>query len=122
MLYRTAPGEGPLTNISHLAKPIAIDPLTDLTNMVEARRLSQALLAIYPDTDTTVEKAAFTFLAIAAFGMILRDSPHKGSATFDSAVAWAEEGLGEDASGYRREFLELIKQARAATPAPAAAR
>lgn len=68
MLYRTAPGEGTLTDISHLAQPIAIDPLTDLTNMVEARRLSQALLAIYPDTDTTVEKAAFTFLAIAAFG------------------------------------------------------
>lgn len=68
VLYRTAPGEGPLANISHLAEPIAIDPLTDLTNMVEARRLAQALLAIYPSTDTTLERAAFTFLAIAAFG------------------------------------------------------
>lgn len=68
VLYRTAPGEGTLSDISHLAQPIAIDPLTDLTNMGEARRLAQALLAIYPRTDTTVEKAAFTFLAIAAFG------------------------------------------------------
>lgn len=67
-LYRSTAGEGSLHHISHLAKPIAIDPLTALTTMSEARRLARALLAIYPATETTVERAAFTFMALAAFG------------------------------------------------------
>lgn len=68
VLYRTAAGEGSLAEIGHLAEPIAIDPLTGLSTMKEARRLARILLSIYPATATTVERAAFTFMAIAAFG------------------------------------------------------
>ncbi|MEE3755231.1 helix-turn-helix domain-containing protein [Mycobacterium intracellulare] len=49
-------------------KRIAVDPLTDLYDMAEARRLAQALMTLRPGVRTTVERAAFTFLAIAAFG------------------------------------------------------
>jgi Ca-activated chloride channel family protein len=49
--------------------------------------------------------------AVASFGMILRDSPHKGDATFDSVLALAREGLGRDRHGYRAEFLVLARQA-----------
>lgn len=47
--------------------------------------------------------------AVAAFGMVLRDSPYKGSATFDTVAELAEEGKGRDSNGYRAEFLRLVK-------------
>ncbi|MBI5822151.1 MAG: VWA domain-containing protein [Verrucomicrobia bacterium] len=50
--------------------------------------------------------------AVAAFGMILRDSEHKGNATLAGVLELAEEGRGPDASGYRTEFLSLVKKAQ----------
>ncbi len=49
--------------------------------------------------------------AVASFGMILRDSPHKGNATLEGALELAIEGKGEDTHGYRGEFIELVKKA-----------
>lgn len=48
--------------------------------------------------------------AVAAWGMLLRDSPHKGSATFEQVIAWAEDGLGDDAGGHRAEFVQLVRR------------
>lgn len=50
--------------------------------------------------------------AVAQFGMILRDSPHKGAASFDSVLALGERGRGPDGHGYRAEFLDLVRKAR----------
>jgi len=50
--------------------------------------------------------------AVASFGMILRDSPHKGNATFDSVLELAREGVGADRHGYRAELLELARQVK----------
>lgn len=50
--------------------------------------------------------------AVAGFGMLLRESPHKGTTSFDSVHGWAESGLGEDSNGYRREFMELVRKAK----------
>jgi hypothetical protein len=49
--------------------------------------------------------------AVAGFGMILRDSPDKGSATLAEVEQWAGQGLGSDAGGYRAEFVGLVHQA-----------
>jgi secreted protein with Ig-like and vWFA domain len=58
--------------------------------------------------------ADFKFAAaVAGFGMILRDSPHKGTATLADVAGWAEAGIGADPGGYRAEFLGLVKRARA---------
>jgi len=54
--------------------------------------------------------------AVAAFGMVLRDSPHKGSATLDTALEWAKEGKGPDRNGYRDEFIRLIHRAISMRP------
>ena len=51
--------------------------------------------------------------AVAEFGMILRDSPHKGSGTLAEVRAWAEAGTDGDAGGYRSEFIALVRQAEA---------
>ena len=58
--------------------------------------------------------ADFKFAAaVASFGMILRESPHKGLTDFAQVAAWAREGTGADAGGYRSEFLGLVAQAKA---------
>ena len=50
--------------------------------------------------------------AVAAFGMALRDSPHKGSATLSDIEAWGRAGIGSDAGGYRNEFLGLVERSK----------
>ena len=49
--------------------------------------------------------------AVAEFAMLLRDSPHKGSASWGSARELAQSALGQDRGNYRREFLELLSRA-----------
>lgn len=51
--------------------------------------------------------------AVAEFGMLLRDSEHKGNGTFGSVLEWAQEGKGSDANGYRAGFIDLVKKAQA---------
>jgi Ca-activated chloride channel family protein len=54
--------------------------------------------------------------AVAGFGMVLRDSPHKGAATLEAVRRWAEQGLTSDAGGYRGEFISLVKRAETILP------
>jgi len=50
--------------------------------------------------------------AVAEFGMLLRDSEHKGNGTFGAALEWAREGKGSDQNGYRAGFIELVRRAQ----------
>jgi len=50
--------------------------------------------------------------SVAAFGMLLRDSQYKGLGNYDLVLELAQEGLANDKSGYRAEFVELIKRAK----------
>ncbi|PZR74664.1 MAG: hypothetical protein DLM52_09115, partial [Chthoniobacterales bacterium] len=52
-------------------------------------------------------------VAVAEFGMVLRDSEFKGSGTFGAVREWAQEGKGEDPNGYRAGFIELVRKAEA---------
>ena len=66
------------------------------------------------DSGRKFEKASgdFKFAAsVAAFGMVLRDSPYKGSATLDNALSWAKDGKGDDPHGYRAEYIRLLHRA-----------
>jgi Ca-activated chloride channel homolog len=49
---------------------------------------------------------------VAGFGMLLRDSPHKGSLTYDGVLEMAQASLKNDPSGYREEFVKLVDKAR----------
>jgi Ca-activated chloride channel homolog len=78
------------------------------------------------DSETPFAKTSESFrfaASVAAFGMVLRASPHKGSASFELARSLAEGAVGKDAHGYRREFVGLIAAAArlsgAETQAPA---
>jgi Ca-activated chloride channel family protein len=49
--------------------------------------------------------------AVAAFGMLLRDSEYKGSASWSRVVDLARGAVGQDPDGYRSEFLVLARNA-----------
>ncbi|NJK63707.1 MAG: VWA domain-containing protein [Synechococcaceae cyanobacterium SM2_3_1] len=50
--------------------------------------------------------------AVAAFGMVLRDSEHLGQTTPALIQDLAQGSLGQDPGGYRAEFLQLLQQYR----------
>jgi Ca-activated chloride channel family protein len=65
------------------------------------------------DEVTRNPSADFMFAsAVAEFGMVLRDSPHKGMSSMEAVIARAERTRAEDEYGYRAEFVRLATQAR----------
>jgi Ca-activated chloride channel homolog len=50
--------------------------------------------------------------AVAAFGMLLRESEYSNNYTFTDVFSLAQESLGEDKDGYRREFLEMVESCK----------
>jgi Ca-activated chloride channel family protein len=51
--------------------------------------------------------------AVAGFGMLLRESEHRGSMTCEQVLSMAEQSIGEDKLGYRAEFVKLVRNAMA---------
>jgi Ca-activated chloride channel family protein len=63
----------------------------------------------FEDMDADFQWAA----AVAGFGMLLRDSPHKGQCSWALVDEIASAARGEDTGGYRAEFLQLVRLATA---------
>jgi Ca-activated chloride channel family protein len=61
--------------------------------------------------DSTSEDFRFA-TAVAEFGMLLRDSPYKGEASFDNLIARAKSAMGKDENGYRFDFVGLAQKAK----------
>ncbi len=53
---------------------------------------------------------------VAAFGMVLRGSKHRGLTNYESVMDMAGGALGQDEGGYRREFMELVRKAKSLHP------
>jgi hypothetical protein len=51
--------------------------------------------------------------SVASFGMILRGSQHRGSGNVSAVLEIATTSLGDDAGGYRAEFVDLVRKAQA---------
>jgi Ca-activated chloride channel family protein len=109
-----------------------VDPLRYQQQPVPAGSLDHELLTVKlrwkaPDSDVSTPTEVpvideglgyssaspdFKFAAsVAAFGMCLRGSPHRGQANLLAVVELATEGAAYDPGGYRREFVELVKRA-----------
>ena len=74
---------------------------------------SKEMTHVVADQVTGSPSVDFVFSsAVAEFGMVLRDSPHKGRSSMDSVIVRAERTRGEDEYGYRAEFIRLATQAR----------
>jgi Ca-activated chloride channel family protein len=131
-LYEIAPATGQTK--APTTRPAAspeIDPLKyqkhELINSPEL--LTLKLRYKQPDGDTSkliqtavtdgglsYGKASVDFkfaAAVAEYGMILRNSPNKGSASLDAVLELADEGKGKDEKGYRAGFVELARKTKA---------
>jgi Ca-activated chloride channel family protein len=54
----------------------------------------------------------FRFAAsVAGFGMLLRGSEHSGNANPGMILELASESMGDDTTGYRAEFIDLVRKA-----------
>ncbi len=48
---------------------------------------------------------------VAAYGMVLRNSPHRGNSTFSMAAELVDSNSSFDPHGYRKQLVSLINQA-----------
>ena len=67
------------------------------------------------DSGRSIDRADDDFkfaAAVASFGMILRDSKHKGAYTLAGVAELAGAARGADRHGRRAEFVELVARAR----------
>ncbi|MEO9483373.1 MAG: von Willebrand factor type A domain-containing protein [Ekhidna sp.] len=55
-------------------------------------------------------------MAVAGFGMLLRESEYKGDITYADVLKIAKSAKGEDEFGYRSEFIELVDLAQSMSP------
>ena len=81
------------------------DPESSESKLLEVQLVDRG--APFANANTDFRFAA----AVAGFGMILRDSPYKGSATLDWVLATATNSRGADKNGYRDEFIRLVQRA-----------
>jgi Ca-activated chloride channel family protein len=74
---------------------------------------SRLQTVVVEDRDVSLEPSADLRFAsaVAAFGMLLRDSEYKGSASWSQVVDLARGAVGSDPDGYRTEFLALARSA-----------
>jgi Ca-activated chloride channel family protein len=75
---------------------------------------SKLLSVAVKDAGSSFDKASadFRFAAsAAAFGMVLRDSPYKGNATYASVRNMAEQAPTERKDPHQEEFLKLVSMA-----------
>ncbi len=116
--YRKAvvPTDGPLASELLTVKLRYKQPEGDASTLVEVP-------VAFAEADTLRVKVAnsrregrsrdFNWAAaVAAFGMILRDSQFRGQASFDLVLELAQAAKGEDQSGRRQEFIELVKSVK----------
>ena len=68
-----------------------------------------------PDRPVSLDRASPDFkfsAAVASFGMLLRESEHRGDASYESVLELARAGKGQDFHGYRSEFIRLVEKTR----------
>lgn len=80
------------------------------TSQLLTRPLSTSAL------DKEVSRDYYFAAAVAGYGMLLRDSKHKGTLTLDDVRILAEEGRGSDPRGTRAGFISLIEDSRGLLP------
>jgi Ca-activated chloride channel family protein len=84
-------------------------------NGVHSRGLARAV----PNRVTPPARASDDFrfaAAVAEWGMLLRGSAYRGSASYDAVLARARSARGPDLHGHRAEFVQLVEASRRLGP------
>jgi len=85
------------------------EPNGETSRQVVARAVDEGTSAYEASSDMQFASA------IAEFGMLLRDSPHKGTASYADVSQLARIARGEDLEGVREEFLRMLDSAKHVT-------
>ena len=96
-------GNGPIATVKLRYK----EPSGDTSRLITATAKDEGRGAYEASPD--MQFAA----AIAEFGMLLRNSPHRGEASWNDVLQLARVSRGEDLDGLREEFLRMADSARA---------
>jgi Ca-activated chloride channel family protein len=49
---------------------------------------------------------------VAGYGLLLRDSDYKGNLDWDKLIEWANDAIGSDELGWRKEFVQWVEKAK----------
>ena len=78
--------------------------------------MSRLTTKVLLNADTPMSPNLAFASAVAEFGMLLRNSEHQGNASYAAAAERARRFRGNDAEGYRAEFIKLVDLAAALRP------
>ena len=73
---------------------------------------SKLLKHVVYDANSNLTENFYFSAAVAEFGLLIRESKYKGSASFQSIESNATRGFGFDKDGYRHEFVMLVRKAQ----------
>jgi Ca-activated chloride channel homolog len=76
---------------------------------------SKLMEKVITDQQTSFDKTSENFrfaVAVAEFGLILRQSEFRGMANYEQVIDLAKNAKGSDEEGYRAEFIKLVKTAK----------
>jgi Ca-activated chloride channel family protein len=82
----------------------------------DSRLLAQPLTGVAQPIGQASSDQQFA-AAVAQFGLLLRQSAQRGTATYASTARLAQAGRGPDPEGYRAELLRLVELAQGLAPA-----
>lgn len=74
----------------------------------ESKLISQVVTYVSRNFNDASETFRFS-ASVAEWGMLLRNSPYKGSSTYGSVLTLAKNSKGKDTEGYRAEFIRLVE-------------
>lgn len=91
--------------------PLQVDfryklPNSSSSNLIELEAVDDNL-----SWEETSENYRF-IAAVAAFGMLIRDSQYAGTATYDDVLKWVDGARNYDLYGYKKEFKDLVSEAK----------
>lgn len=68
---------------------------------------------LYRNKAGNVSKDFYWASSVAMLGMEIRQSPYKGETSYQLIQETAKQGMGNDKSGYRQGFLDMLEQIKA---------
>jgi Ca-activated chloride channel family protein len=85
-----------------------------LPNEDTSRLLSRPIPLETGRLSALVQREVQFSTAVAGFAQLLRGGTHTGGLTYDDVLAQAQASKGDDAYGYRTEFVQLVRKAKTA--------
>ena len=110
-LYEIIPAENCKydTTTKEFASPLFTFDFRYKEKLNEESKLLQSETKTFSETSSDNMRFA---QAVAAYGMVLRDSEYKGTATFDMVLKLYGNGYSFDPFGSRAQFAELVRKAK----------